>query len=386
VSELASEPSVTVSELASEPSVAVSELALGGAATRVHVVLPNDIDDPLTPSGGNVYDRRICQGLAALGWSVCEHPVRGAWPRAGLTARANLARVLATLPDNAVVLLDGLVASAVPEVLVPLAGRLRLVVLVHLPLGEESGELRRQEFQALSVAAAVVTTSSWTRQRLNELYLLPADHVHVAAPGVDAAPLVRGSDAGSNLLCVAALTPGKGHDVLVAALSRAGETGWRCVCVGSLNRDPGFVAQVRGQARACGIADRVSFVGPRTGSDLDASYAGADLLVLASRGETYGMVVTEALARGIPVLATSVNGLPEALGRAPDGSLPGILVRSDDPAALADALRAWLGDAELRRQLRRSARDRRGTLAGWASTSNLISGVLSIATRVGVGR
>jgi glycosyltransferase involved in cell wall biosynthesis len=367
-----------VSELASEP---------GGGVTEVHVVLPNDIDDPTAPSGGNVYDRRICHGLAASGWSVREHAVPGAWPRPGVTERANLSRVLATLPDNAVVLLDGLVASAVPDVLVPQARRLRLVVLMHMPLGDETVDLRCQEGEALSVAVAVVTTSFWSRRRLLDLYALPADRVHVAPPGVDAAPLVPGSDAGTELLCVAAVTPHKGHDLLVEALAAIRDVPWSCVCVGTLNRDPGFAEQLRRRTQAYGIADRTSFVGPCTGRDLDARYAAADLLVLASRGETYGMVVTEALAHGTPVLATAANGLPEAVGRAPDGSLPGILVPPDDPTALASALRRWLGESELRRQLRQSARGRRTTLTGWAITSKLISSALSgVATNVSAGR
>lgn len=164
----------------------------------VHVVLPNDIDDPTDPSGGNGYDRRICAGLAATGWSVHEHAVRGAWPRPGDVERADLARVLGALPDDAVVLLDGLVASAVPDVLVPQAGRLRLVVLVHLPLGEDSVAARSGEGAALAAATAVVTTSEWTRRRLIDLYGLPTDRIHVAAPGVDDAPVAAGSAGGSN--------------------------------------------------------------------------------------------------------------------------------------------------------------------------------------------
>jgi glycosyltransferase involved in cell wall biosynthesis len=338
--------------------------------TEVHVILPNDIDDPATPSGGNAYDRRVCRGLAALGWSVREHGVRGAWPSPLPAERAGLARVLATVPDNAVVLLDGLVASAVPEVLLPQARRLRLVVLVHMPLGDGA------ERKALAGSSAVITTSAWTRNRLLDLYGLPPDRVHVATPGVDPAALAPGSDAGSELLCVAAVTLHKGHDLLTEALATITDLPFGCVCVGALSRDPGFVGRLHRLAGAYGLTDRIRFAGPLTGEELDAAYAAADLLVLASRGETYGMVVTEALARGIPVLATAVSGLPEALGRAPDGSLPGMLVEPGEPAALAAALRHWLSDAGARRRLRCSARDRRMTLTGWSVTAQLVSSVL----------
>ncbi|WP_345632920.1 glycosyltransferase family 4 protein [Rugosimonospora acidiphila] len=342
----------------------------------MHVVLPNDIDDPLTPSGGNAYDRRICDGLAASGWAVREHAVPGSWPRPGPREYDQFARVLAALPDGSVVLIDGLIASATPDVLVREARRLSLIVLVHMAFGDEADDLRCREGVALSAATAIIVTSRWARRRLLDLYGLPAERVFVAAPGVDAAPLASGSEAGSTLLCVAAVMPHKGHDLLAEALATVADLPWRCVCVGALHLDPDFVETVKVRSRAYGLDDRLSFTGPRTGDDLDAAYAASDLLVLASRGETYGMVVTEALARGIPVLTTAATGLPEALGRSPDGGLPGMLVGPDDATALAAALRRWLADADLRDRLRRSARDRRGTLSSWAVTSRLVSGVL----------
>lgn len=344
--------------------------ARGGPAT-VHVVLPNDIDDPATPSGGNSYDRRLCRGLAAAGWTVREHAVPGDWPCPDRAARTGLAEALAALPDGAPVLLDGLVASSVPEVLNPHARRLRLVVVVHLPLEHDA------EGAALAAAVAVVTTSEWTRRRLLDRYALPAGRVHVARPGVDPVPPTPGTPAGGNLLCVAAVAPHKGHDVLVEALAAVADLPWSCVCVGPLTRDPGFVVGLRRQVTGHGLADRVRLVGPRTGAALHAGYAAADLLVLASRRETYGMVVTEALARGIPVLATAAGGLSEALGRAPDGAAPGLLVPPDDPAALAGALRRWLGEPELRQVLRRAARGRRRTLDDWTVTATVTAGVLS---------
>ena len=123
----------------------------------------------------------------------------------------------------------------------------------------------------------------------------------------------------------------------------------------------------------------MSFPGPLTGAGLARRYQAADLLVLASRSETYGMVVTEALARGLPVVATEVGGVPEALGHGADGDRPGLLVPPGDPAALAAALRAWLTDAEMRRRLRRAAGERRASLSGWSTTASVVSGVLAEA-------
>ncbi len=334
---------------------------------RLHVVLPNDIDDPATPSGGNAYDRRLCRGLAALGWTVREHAVYGRWPSPRAAERAGLAAVLAGLPDGALVLLDGLVGAAVPEVLAPQARRLRLVMLVHMPLCDDAEE------RALACTRAVVSTSAWTARLLARRYGLAGVPVHVATPGVDRAGLAPGSAGGTSLLCVVALTPNKGYDVLVDALATVADLPWDCVCVGSPRPDPGYAERLRGRIRAHRLGDRVHLAGPRTGDALDAAYAAADLLVLATRGETYGMVVVEALARGIPVLATEVGGLPEALGEAPGGGRPGLLVPVDDPAALAGALRRWLTEPDLRDRLRGYARQRRTTLTEWTVTAEKVS-------------
>jgi glycosyltransferase involved in cell wall biosynthesis len=350
--------------------------------STVHVVLPEGVDDPGRPSGGNIYDRRICHGLAAAGWQVHEYPAAGRWPWPDAAAEESLTRSVAGLPDGALLLVDGLVASTVPAVLVPAAERLRLVVLVHLPLGggppgHEVADARTREAAVLSAARSVLTTSAWTRERLLTDYALRPDQVHAVTPGVDPADLAPGTAAGDQFLCVAAVTPVKGHDVLLAALAHLSDLPWRCVCVGALDRDPAFVDRLRRQARADAVEDRICWSGPRTGAGLDEAYGGADVLVLASHAETYGMVVTEGLARGLPVIASAVGGLPEALGCTPDGHRPGLLVPPGHPRALAAALRAWLSDADLRRDLRRVAAERRRTLSGWATTTERISQVLS---------
>ena len=329
----------------------------------VEFILPGDVDDPSRPSGGNVYDRRLAAGLAHAGWTVREHPVAGAWPTPSTVDRLALARLLAGLPDGALVLVDGLVASV--ESLAQHASRLRFVVLLHMPPGDA----------VLDFATAVITTSHWCAAQVRH------PHVRVATPGVDPVPLAPYTSTGARLLCVAAVSHHKGHDLLVPALASLGSPQWRLSCVGTVTRSPDYVARLRRGLWAHGLHDRVAFTGPLHGRQLHAAYAGADLLVLPSRGESYGMVVTEALARGIPVLATEVGGVPEALGHAEAG----LLVPPDDPARLAGALQSWLASPALRASLRAGARSRRTTLPSWSRTVEAVAGVLSSTADGDVG-
>lgn len=345
----------------------------------VYVVMPGDVDDPAVPSGGNTYDRRVCQGLAE-DRPVHEIAVRGAWPRPLDAERTELSRSLAALPDGALVVADGLVACGVPEVVVPQARRLRLAVVVHMPLADEAEpgtDLDARERRTLRAAGAVVTTSRWAARRLVGHHGLDAGRVHVAAPGTDPAPLAPGTDGASGLLCVASVTPLKAQDVLVEALATVTDLSWNCVCAGALSRAPEYVTRLRRRITRLGLQERVRLTGPQTGERLASTYAAADLVVLASRAETYGMVVTEALARGIPVLATAVGGVPETLGSVSEGDdLPGILLPPGDAPALAEALRHWLGQPRMRDRLRAAARHRRAELDGWETTSRLLTGVL----------
>jgi glycosyltransferase involved in cell wall biosynthesis len=345
------------------------------------LVVPEGVDDPARPSGGNTYDRRLCTGLTALGWSVHVHAVPGAWPRPDSVALAALAEVVRGLPDGATLLVDGLIASCTPGVLAPEVDRLRVVALVHAPLDGLLGEggsatTRDAELEVLSRAAAVLTPSTWCRRWLLEHYALDPARVHVAEPGTDTARPAPGTEEGGNLLCVAAVVPGKGHDHLVQALAQVADLAWRCTFVGALDLDPAFARRVSRQARESGIGERVRFTGALTADELNRRYAASDALLVASRFETYGLVVTEALARGLPVLAGSTGGVPEALGTAPDGRRPGLLVAAGDPDALAAAIRSWLSDARLRARLRKTAQARRVTLAPWSLTARRVAAVL----------
>lgn len=350
----------------------------------VHVIVPGDVDDDALPSGGNTYDRQVCRGLTAVGWRVDRIAVPGTWPRPDAASRAMLDLTLCRLPDGAIVLVDGLVGCGVPSVVVPHTTRLCVVVLVHMPLADDTTlppdvatDLDAREWETLGAADAVIVTSPTAATRLVQHHALVPGRVHVAAPGTDIAPVASGTDGVTRLLCVAAITHGKGQDVLVDALTEVPEL--HCELVGPLLRDPAHVTRVRALVAGHGIAPRVRMSGPLTGDDLAAAYDRADLFVLPSRHETYGMVVTEALARALPVVTTGAGALPETLGKAPDGTAPGLVVPAGDSRALAGALRRWATEPELRRRLRTAARHRRSSLRGWSDTAGAIAGILSHA-------
>ncbi|MCR1786602.1 glycosyltransferase family 4 protein [Nocardioides carbamazepini] len=325
----------------------------------VHFLVPDGIDDPRHPSGGNVYDRRLGAALADLGVPVHEHRVGAAGP----------GPLLARLPEGAVVLVDGLIASTT-DVLVAESCRLRVAVLLHMP---GSGPA---EPVVLRAVHAVVTTSAWARRWVLERQV-PADRVQVAVPGADRGPVVTGSADGTRLLCVGPVTPAKGYDDLLTALAEVRDLAWRCRCVGALDLTPSYVGRLRERARGLDLADRVELVGPLPPARLDAVRAVTDLVVAPSRRESYGMALAEGLARGLPAIATDVGGHPEALGPAAGGSLPGTLVPVGDPTAFARALREWLGDAVLRDRWRRAAATRRQGLGGWGRTATEVAHVLN---------
>ncbi|WP_345761809.1 glycosyltransferase family 4 protein [Diaminobutyricibacter sp. McL0608] len=320
-------------------------------------LVPEAIDDPARVSGGNVYDQHLGDHLAAGGREVRMIPISDGTP--GQTSE-----VLSHLPDGALVLLDGLIVARDPGALFEHPTRLRLLVLAHMADFEE-GSLRTAE--------RVIATSLWTRAELIERDIAEPHRIVVAQPGTDRAPAAAVSATGGRLLCVGVVAPHKGQDLLVRALEvLAAVDGWTCTFVGSLADAPDFVAELRGAIASAGLTDRISFTGVLTGRALAAAHGHADLIVVPSRAESFGMVVTEALARGIPVLATGTGGLPEAIG----DSAAGIIVPPDDPWALSVVLRQWWSSPARREALRADAlRTRRG-LRSWSTTAAVVATVL----------
>jgi len=341
------------------------------------LVLPGD---PLTPTGGYEYDRRIVAGLRARGWEVTVHALDASFPAPTPVARTAARATFARIPDGATALVDGLALGVLPEVAAAEAERLRLVALVHHPLADETGleparaeALRRSETQALAAVRFVVTTSGTTARGLAR-YGVPPERIAVIEPGTDPAPLARGSGGpGVELLCVAAVVPRKGHAVLIDALSGLADRDWSLTCIGSLDRSPQTVAALRHRIAVLGLAHRVTIHDAVDRATLDACYARADVFVLPTVHEGYGMALAEALARGLPVVSTRAGAVPETVP-----SDAGLLVPPADPAALREAVARVLDDAALRARLAEGARRARARLPDWDAACARLAAVLTI--------
>jgi len=344
------------------------------------VLVPGRLD---TLTGGYGYDRRIIQGLRGLGWSITVHELDASFPEPTDAALEHAARVVAGMADQRAVLVDGLAFGAMPALAAREAQRLRLIALVHHPLALESGvepRLRERLFaserEALRSARRIVVTSRATATALSD-YDVDSSRVDVIEPGTDPAPLATGSSGATvQLLIVAALIPRKGHEMLLRALAAIPERNWTLTCVGSADRHAETAAVVKELIRAGGLEGRVRLAGELEGDALASAYDAADVFVLPTLFEGYGMAVAEAVARGLPVIATNTGAIPDLL--AGDA---GLLLQPGDRDQLASALSRMLRDEELRRTVAANARRARARLTTWDGAARAFADVIDRVTR-----
>jgi glycosyltransferase involved in cell wall biosynthesis len=329
---------------------------------QVHFLVPGPLDQR---TGGYLYDKRIVEGLRAGGTAVTVHELAGRFPLADGAACEAAAAAIDGMADGLPVI-DGLALPAFAD----LRDRLprSWLALVHHPLALESGlsatqveTLARIERRLLPRARRVIVTSAHTIADL-AAYQVPQARVGVVPPGTDPAPLARGSGGpGLELLCVAALTPRKGHLILLEALASLVDLDWHLTCVGSLERDPPTAQAIGAAIARLGLDARIALVGEQDEVGLAPLYDRADLFVLASYHEGYGMALAEALARGLPIVATKAGAIP---GTVPPSA--GMLVEPGDPAAFAGALRQIMTEPALRDLLCAGAASERERLPSWA--------------------
>jgi glycosyltransferase involved in cell wall biosynthesis len=334
--------------------------------------------DSAVPTGGNAYNQNLIAELRTLGVDVRLHTLPGPWPEGDASSHAQLARALWEARTS---LVDGIVGCGAPDVIAASveAGHVIIIVL-HLPISDELGlePSRRERYaaleaRALRAASGALCSSRWSAARITRRF--GRRDLGVATPGVRPAAAAQGSQyTGSpRFLTVAALTPTKDQLTLVQALAQVTDLPWTAALIGSDIAAPNYAARVRATIATAGLAERIAVPGMLAGDALDREWDAADLLVLPSRIETYGLVIGEALARGIPAVVPAGTGAVEALQQGAashdDAAMPGMPVPPGNPATLSTVLRSWLTEPALRHAWREAALARRDTLPGWQQTA-----------------
>jgi glycosyltransferase involved in cell wall biosynthesis len=286
------------------------------------------------------------------------------------------------IPDGDAVLVDGLAFGTMPEVVEREAWRLRFVPIVHMPLAAtpgltpgEAGWLSNLERRALKQARHIVITGERSRSQVfamtgwsdgNQVTRIPPGSER---PAVPAARRVGGLSV--RVLCVANLTAGKGHDTLLRALAPIADVGWTLTSAGDDTREPETARRLRALVQEHGIATRVVWRGELDDAELEAAYAEADLFALATRTETYGMAVADAIAHGVPVVSTRTGEIPSIVAAA------GLLAEPDDVEGFGAALAQALADPALRQTFQERAREAAVRLPTWDDASEAMAAVLS---------
>jgi glycosyltransferase involved in cell wall biosynthesis len=344
----------------------------------LHFVHPGPVSQM---SGGTRYDIRVIDEMQRMGWDIALHQVAGRFPVADRVAAAGAAALLADIPDGDTVAFDGLALPAFDGALDRHAARLVPLAIVHHPTADETGltesesaRLFEIETRLFASLRRIVVPSPAMVRRL-AAFGVAAGRIAVAEPGIDPVPRAAGSDGGAvALLCVATLTPRKGHVALLEALSDCMDLDWTLVCAGPTDSDPPTTAAVEDAIRRFGMTDRVRLVGTQVGPDLDALYDAADVFVLASRYEGYGMVFAEAIARGLPVVASGDGAVRDTVPEA-----AGVVVPVGDRSTLASALRRMIADTGFRRGKADGAWAAGRALPRWSDTAACFADAIAAA-------
>ena len=352
--------------------------------------VPGSLDQP---TGGYAYDRRVIAGLRRLGCTVDVVDLGEGFPQPAPKVAAAALMRLRSVPVGWPIVIDGLALGVLPQAAEALRPTHPVIALVHHPLALETGltveaaaALRASERAALAAVRHVVVTSPATGRLLVADYGVAASAVSVVMPGSDAVAVAprpaecRDGDT-VHLLAVGAVVRRKGYDVLVAALARLVDLDWQLVIAGDCTRERETAGELATRLVQLRFGPRVRMAGAVDDAALARLYGKADLFVLASRFEGYGMAYAEAIAYGVPVVGTKAGAIAETV---PEGT--GILVAPADVVGLAAALRSMIADAALRARCAAAAHRAAAALPTWDAAARAFLDVLLKVTALRASR
>lgn len=325
------------------------------------VVYPGDLS---TPTGGYAYDRKIIEGLERLGWEIQLVSLGDGYPFPS-NAQKDLARsTLMQLAQGVPMVIDGLALGALPQLAAELAERHPLIALIHHPLAFEFGLSNQQiqllmqsETQALQQVVHVIANSSATARDLTQHFGIAPEMMDVILPGTDRPTLpVSGQQKYSknrgsmHLLSVGSIIPRKGFHDLIEALEPLKDLQWTLSIVGDTTRNHHTYERLMRDISTYHLEERIQVLGVVSHHELAKLYAAADVFVLASLFEGYGMVFAEAMTHGLPIIATTGGAIPDTVP-----SDAGLLVPPGDVSQLTNAIKTLIQDDLQRLRLSQGA-------------------------------
>ncbi|MEM7289483.1 MAG: glycosyltransferase family 4 protein [Pseudomonadota bacterium] len=342
-------------------------------------IIPGDIN---TPSGGYRYDRNILSEWNTAGVEHQFLSLDGDFPFPAREDADDCMGHIEHISHHEVAVIDGLAGGVLPEFVEELSRHMPVVALVHHPLFLENGisqqqakQLKASEQQALRHVKHVVTTSESTNKLVHEIFDYPEQQITAIMPGVERLVIAKPSGKpGLKLLCVGAVIERKGHRFLLEALSQLKHLDWEIDCVGKTDTDPALFKSLEDLASTKGLTERIRFHHSVSEDALLGFYGEADVFVLPSLFEGYGMAYAEAIVSGIPVIGTTAGAITKTV---PETC--GILVTPGDSTHLAAALKKLISDADLREALRMATHREAPNFPNWneqaAKFANLLKGL-----------
>jgi D-inositol-3-phosphate glycosyltransferase len=273
---------------------------------------------------------------------------------------------------------------------VPLACTFHTLALVKGEAGTaERPDRARAEASVIGCSDAVFASCPDEAAQLVRLYDTPADRIEVVSPGVDHAYFAPGSRAGARraigvdparpvVLYVGRIQPLKGLDVAVAAFAELQDDAVMVVVGGPSGPDGAtYLAGVHAQSNGC--AERIRWVAPQPHELLASYYRAADVVLVPSQSESFGLVALEAAACGTPVVATAVGGLHTLVRDGITGYL-----RPRTAGAFAEAAASILGHPALAARLGAAAAEHGRAFSWRAAAASMTSVFEGLTERVPV--
>lgn len=341
-------------------------------------LIPGDL---MTPTGGYAYDRQILDHLKRRDFPLVHLPLGGNWPFPDGHALSACAKLFGALSERTALLIDGLAFGAMPEALLRQA-RGPLIALCHHPLALETGldetmrhALRASEMRAFDHATAVIVTSAATAHLLEREFGVRKHKLRIAVPGTKIMSRAMGGGSPPQIVAVGSVCVRKNYDGLLTSLRHVADLPWRLTIAGRIE-DADLMDILSGTISTSGWTDRIRFTGPITDEEVEQLLGAADIFVMPSHYEGYGMALMEAVASGLPCVTT--DAVPSAR-QVPAGGLA--IVPAGDSAAFGSAIRELLADMKARKILGNLAWQARNTLPNWEDAAEIIANTLREALR-----